>query len=378
MRALSLCRLALVACALGVGCTAEPADLPPPPHAADSRPGFVYASADRPLAFPGDYGPHPEYQTEWWYYTGNLRTADQRRFAYQLTFFRRSLVAPAERVERTAELASADIYMGHFALIDVAAAEHRLFERFSRGGGALAGARSRPHAVWLDDWKVSADGAARVLSAADDDVALQLTLLPTLGPILHGEGGYSRKGADPRQASHYYTFPRLDTRGTVEIGGSSHAVSGSSWMDHEFTSSGLGDEQIGWDWFSLQLSDGSALMLFHLRTRDGGIDAYSSGTWIGADGSQRHLKRDDFAIAVDGHWTSPHTGARYPAVWRIEIPSVGLTLDARPFVADQEVVASFVYWEGAVEVTGSSAGGPVEGVGFVELTGYASSMKGAF
>jgi len=378
MRAVAFALLALLAVVPGSGCTSDPPELPPPPHAADSRPGFVYASAARPLSFPGDFGPHPDYQTEWWYYTGNLRTADERRFAYQLTFFRRSLVAPAERVEREAELAAADIYMGHFALIDVAAGEHRLFERFSRGGGALAGARSQPHAVWLDDWKVTEQGERRLLSAADDGVALQLTLLPTLGPILHGEAGYSRKGADPRQASHYYTFPRLDSRGTIGIDGAEYTVAGTSWMDHEFTSSGLGDEQIGWDWFSLQLSDGSALMLFHLRTRGGGIDPYSSGTWIGADGTQRHLRRDEFAIEVGDHWTSSHTGARYPAAWRIEIPSIGLTLDARPLVADQEVVASFVYWEGAVEVSGRSDGGQLDGVGFVELTGYASSMSGAF
>ncbi len=349
------------------------------PHTAPERIGFTYARIDRPLSFPRDYGSHPDYQTEWWYYTGNLEGPSGRHFGYQLTFFRRALKPPAEVAERTVPTAANDIFMGHLALTDVDRGEQYAFERFGRGADPVAGVRSAPHAIWLDDWRVEAtDSGSRQLTAGDGPVKINLELRPTKGPIAHGVAGYSRKGPDPEKASHYYSFPRLQTIGTIEVGGSTHAVRGASWMDHEFTSSGLAEDQIGWDWFSIQLDNDVDLMLFHLRTDSGEVDPYSSGSLITADGAVETLDRDRFEIATSGSWLSPRTGAAYPAEWRIRIPDRAIDLQVRPHIPDQELALSFSYWEGAVEVEGSYGSNAVTGNGYAELTGYARSMKGAF
>ncbi len=365
--------------ALLSGCSSgEQTAAPVPPHAAPARDGFAFASADRGLSFPDDYGSHPEFQTEWWYYTGNVESDGGRHFGYQLTFFRRSLEPPGETAVRDVATAATDIYMGHLALSDSAAGEQRAFERFSRGADLLAGASSHPHSIWLDDWRVeTSPDQNRHLVAADGDVSIDLILAPTKGPVPHGVAGYSQKGADPNRASHYYSFPRMRTTGSIAVQGITYQVGGASWMDHEFTSSGLADDQIGWDWFSIQLDDGVDLMLFHLRTADG-VDPYSSGSLISDQGAVTRLGRDDFAIEAHGEWTSPRTGARYPAAWRVTIPDRGIDLQLQPRIADQELALSFVYWEGAVAVSGTHDAVPVRGNGYAELTGYARSMKGTF
>ncbi len=311
----------LLATSLLAACSGgESAPPPAPPHAAPARAGFVYASPDRVLKFPSDYGGHPDYQTEWWYYTGNVEDQAGRHFGYQLTFFRRSIKPPSETTARDVPTAATDIYMGHLALTDSSRGVQRAFERFSRGAEPVAGVRSSPHAIWLDDWRVETEGdGRRRLVAAQDGIALDLSLQATKGPILHGRGGYSRKGSDPNRASHYYSFPRLATRGSITVDGQRHRVAGASWMDHEFTSSGLADDQIGWDWFSIQLDNGVELMLFHLRTADGGVDPYSSGSVIAADGTVEALARENFSIDATAEWKSPRTDARYPAEWRIRI-----------------------------------------------------------
>jgi predicted secreted hydrolase len=337
--------------------------------------GFARALTPRAFHFPADHGRHPELRTEWWYYTGNLATAAGRRFGVQLTFFRNSLSPhPPERASRWA---ANEVYLAHFALTDVQGKRFRSFERLERGALGLAGAQASPFRVWLGDWSTTGPPKGDVAlpmhlvatSGGGDIAAIDLTLQAGKPPVLEGDHGLSRKGAEPGQASYYYSLPRMPAAGTVRIGGidgGTFAVSGLAWMDREWSTSSLGPDQVGWDWFSLQLADGRELMLYRLRKKDGSVDSASSGTLIAADGSSRPLTLADVALETSGSWTSPRSGARYPARFHLRLPAFGLDLDVRPLLADQELDTSFRYWEGAVAVTGSVAGS-----GYVELTGYA-------
>ena len=346
---------------------------------AGSSTGFTRAEGPAPLNFPADHGPHPGYQTEWWYTTGNLETEGGRHFGYQLTFFRRALIPAGKRPARASDWAADQVYMAHLALTDVDGRDHRAQERFARGAAELAGARGEPFAVWLENWRVEATAPDSYrLEAAGDGLTLDLHLTDLKGPTLQGDGGYSQKGPDPGNASFYYSLTRLQTAGTVIVDGDSFQVSGLSWMDHEFSTSALSAGQVGWDWFSLQLDDGSELMLFQIRRQDGSVDPYSSGTLIAAGGDPLTLGQDDFEVEVLDRWRSPDTGAEYPARWRIVVPTADLTLSLEPYLADQELELSYAYWEGAVRIEGERAGQAVGGDGYVELTGYAASMAQQF
>jgi predicted secreted hydrolase len=346
---------------------------------ADEVTGFARAEGPRPLEFPADHGPHPDYQTEWWYYTGNLKTEDERHFGYQLTFFRRALVPPAQRQDRPSNWATDQVYMGHFALIDVAGGRYQALERFARGAVGLAGAQAEPYHVWLEDWSVGEVALDVVrLRAAQDDLVIDLLLTDDKGPILQGDGGYSQKGPEPGNASYYYSQTRLASSGTVQVVDEIYQVNGLSWMDHEFSTSALAPDQVGWDWFALQMDDGRELMVFQIRKVDGSVDPFSSGTLVKLDGSTRHLSRDDFEIRVGDTWRSPHSGATYPSQWTVRVPLADLTLDLEPYLADQELNVSYAYWEGAVQISGEHGGDPVRGSGYVEMTGYASSMQEPF
>lgn len=341
--------------------------------------GFQRAEGPRDWSFPEDFGPHPDFQTEWWYYTGNLESAGGDRFGYQLTIFRRAVLPAADRAERESALATEQIYMGHFALSDVNAGEHYAFERFMRGAAGLAGAQSEPYQVWLENWQIEEIARDQYrLVAEQDGAAIDLLLTDIKGPILHGNGGYSQKGPEEGNASYYYSQTRLESAGIVRTLKGSFEVSGLSWKDHEFSTSALSAGQVGWDWFSIQLDDGSELMVFQIRRNDGTIDPFSSGTWISSNGETMPLERRDFEIQVADTWTSPNSGAEYPSEWILSIPELDLSLTIVPPLADQEMNVSYNYWEGAVDVNGTSQGSPVSGNGYVEMTGYAASMEGEF
>jgi predicted secreted hydrolase len=348
--------------------------------------GFARADGPRPLTFPRDHGPHEAFQTEWWYYTGNLTAATGEQFGYQLTFFRRSIAPPPAGAGEPASAWRTDqVYMAHFAITDVAGRNHHSFERFSRGAVGLAGAQAEPFRVWLEDWEAAGPdiGQARLRAAATGEageLSLDLTLRDLKGPILQGDRGYSRKGPEPGNASYYYSLPRIETTGTLALRGQTWIVTGLSWMDHEFSTSALGPELAGWDWFSLQLSDGSEVMLYALRRTDGRRDPFSSGTLIAPDGATRTLAPDEFEIVATERsaWRSPRTGGRYPAGWTLTVPAADLRLTVRPYLADQEMRTSLPYWEGAVGVEGTRSGQALTGKGYVELTGYARSLQGQF
>jgi predicted secreted hydrolase len=282
-------------------------------------------------------------------------------------------------VRRESAWAAEDVFLAHFALTDVAGGDHRSLERLSRGAAGLAGAQAEPFRVWLEDWSVEEqpDGRWRLVAAADG-VVVELQLDDLKGPVLQGDAGYSRKGPEPGNASVYYSLPRMASEGSITAGGRTLPVTGLSWMDHEYSTSALGPDQAGWDWFSIQLDDGSELMVFQLRREDGSVDAFSSGTLAAADGSTTALGPGDFAIEATGIWRSPRTGARYPSGWIVTVPSAGLRLALEPWLDDQEMETTYTYWEGAVRATGERAGAAVAGNGYVELTGYAGSMQGQF
>lgn len=341
--------------------------------------GFARAEGPRPFEFPLDFGPHPEFQTEWWYYTGHLETSEGRRFGYQLTFFRRALLPVELAPERSSQWATNQIYMGHFALTDIDGESFYAFERFARGAAGLAGAANDPYTVWLEDWRVEQIGPDQFsLYAASGQITLQLDLTDTKGPILQGDQGYSQKGPEAGNASYYYSQTRLQSQGRLQIGEESFALTGLSWKDHEISTSALSSEQAGWDWFSIQLENGYELMLYQLRGADGGIDPYSSGTLIGPEGETTHLALEDFTIEALDRWESPHSGAEYPIGWRISIPQADLELEIEPYLTDQELRLSFTYWEGAVRVRGRLGGDAVSGQGYVELTGYDEALGGQF
>ncbi len=337
--------------------------------------GFARALAPRPFSFPADHGPHPAFRTEWWYFTGNLEAAGGRRFGYQVTFFRNAL--SPQPLARASRWAARQVFLGHFAVTDVEAGRFHAFERFRREALGLAGARGSPFRVWLDDWSVEGRGEGGAplplrLRAAAGEVALDLLLEEGKPPVLQGEEGLSRKGAAPGQASYYYSLTRMPSGGRVSIGGEAWNVRGLSWMDREWSTSSLAKDQVGWDWFALQLADGRELMLFRLRLADGGTDLASAGSLVEPDGGARVLARDDAAVEVLARWKSPEGGA-YPSRWRVRVPSAGLELTVRPLVEDQEHRGAFRYWEGAVAVRGTARGRPVTGSGYVELTGYSET-----
>lgn len=328
--------------------------------------------------FPEDHGAHQDYQTEWWYYTGNLASEDGREFGYQLTFFRRALAVSL--VQRDSAWSTNQAFMAHFALTDVSNRSYHFFEKVDRGVDDLAGAKGLPYfSVWLHNWMVKQTSENEfTLSASQDGVAINLNLIDLKGPILQGDKGYSQKGRELGNASHYYSQTRLETMGTIRTGETEFAVKGLSWMDHEYSTSALGEGVIGWDWFSLQLDDGVELMLFTLRKEDGSLDEFSSGTIIYADGSTSNLEYKDFMITPQSTWRSPETRIRYPSKWKVEIPRENLVLTIEPKIDNQEPSGFITYWEGSVMTSGSREKNPVSGNGYVELTGYGSSMQGQF
>ncbi|GAB4549257.1 MAG: lipocalin-like domain-containing protein [Anaerolineales bacterium] len=338
--------------------------------------GFTPADGSRPLAFPADFGAHSDFRTEWWYYTGNLDNAAGRHFGFELTIFRAGLIPPTTEQPADSNWYSRDVYFAHFALSDIQSESFYAFERYSRPGPGLAGAQSSPYRVWLEDWSVEelASGSYH-LQAAQGELKIELALKDDMGIILHGEEGYSRKGNNANNASYYYSQPRLQAQGAVTLGAEKFEVSGLTWKDHEFSTGALDENQIGWDWFSLQFDDGSALMLFQLRERGGGVSASSSGTFIHADGTTAPLNGAAFSLNATDEWRSPHSGGTYPASWQIQLAAPNCALSVRPWMNDQEInFPAVTYWEGAVKFTGVCNGAPTQGNGYVELTGYAGNL----
>lgn len=360
---------------------------------------FRRAEGRRDWQFPRDHGQHPTYRLEWWYYTGILTAEQGRTFGYQLTFFRQGLAPRAPR--RPSAWAVQSLYLAHTALSDVGASRFLRDERVSRDSLGLAGSAPDRHRVWLGPWRAEPlkdDPHGVTLSVPAGAFALELTLRPEKPPVLHGQGGLDAKGSQSGQASWYYSLPRLATTGWVTVDGKRQEVRGQSWMDHEFGSGQLAPELVGWDWLALRLDDGSDLMLYRLRTKDGTSAASSGGSLIAPDGTSTPLRltdgrgegsdiRDDVVGEDTLHmlpgrtWESPVTGGVYPVVWRVEWPGQRMVLRVEPVFDAQENPPGpgtpFAYWEGMVRARGRRGQTPLIGEGYLELTGYAGELGGA-
>jgi predicted secreted hydrolase len=325
----------------------------------------------RVFSFPRDHAAHGDYRVEWWYYTGNVQAEDGRRFGYELTFFRTGVIPEPKIPSRWAVR---DLYVAHFALSDLAVGQFRFFQRVKRSGVGWAGASGDRYRVWNGDWEVHLEGDEHLLSAREEGHELRLRLKPCKPPVLHGVGGLSQKGPSRGNASHYYSLTRLDTSGTLALGGRSCSVTGQSWMDHEFSSSFLEKGQVGWDWLSIQLDDHRELMIYQIRHDDGQADPCSSGTIIAADGRTATIRSEEFTLTPGKRWTSPQTGAEYPIRWRLRMPARRLDLTIEAALAGQELdtraSVGFPYWEGSVGVQGTWNAEPIHGRGYLEMTGY--------
>jgi predicted secreted hydrolase len=378
----SLAGVLLLACVVCSHSAAFQSDRPPhsplpAPHSPSTSWKDAVAGFD--FAFPRDHASHPDYKVEWWYYTGNLREAKGgRRFGYQLTFFRIG-VNPAP--SNPSRWAVRDLHMAHLAVSDLDGGRFRFAERLNRAGVGWAGAAVDRYRVWNEDWEARPDERGRhVLRASDARIGLDLVLDPEKRPVVHGADGISQKGALPGNASHYYSLTRVATTGTIAIEGERFEIEGASWMDHEFGTSFLEPDQRGWDWFSIQLDDGTDLMLFQIRRDDGSRDPHSSGTFVAVSGAASAIGPGDFALEPGAAWTSPGSGASYPLTWKVNIFTHDLELEVRAALEDQELrterSTNVTYWEGAVEVAGTRGGRPVTGRGYLEMTGYSGASMG--
>jgi predicted secreted hydrolase len=329
---------------------------------APARPGYRFQ-------FPGDHGAHPEARLEWWYYTGHLSSRAGRRYGFELTFFRIGI--EGER----------DVDLAHFAISDIDGKTFHFWERVHRPFPGVAGTRQGRLSVWTENWSAEELGGDHILHASSEEAKLALRLHPEKPPVINGQDGVSRKGTGADEASHYVSLTRMAASGYLTTSSGLEPVSGLAWFDHEWGGGALPRDVVGWDWFSLQLSDGADLMIYRMRRRDGTATPYSSGTLVDAEGRSRPIDFREVNLSATGFWISKKSGARYPSGWRILLPGEGLALAVTPLLLDQELVTGgsegVTYWEGACRISGTSSGRPVTGQSYVELTGYAGPVPGA-
>ena len=372
----------LAAAAVLVATAGVPADTAGP-DAPVSQAGRVVPGY--PFRFPRDHFGHPEFESEWWYYTGNLFTASGRHFGFELTFFRRArdLAGGIDAAQPSAWDLD-QMYLAHFTMTDTDEERFVVVERLNRAGPGIAGADAERRRIWNGNWSVEwrrGDEArpVQVLAAMHRDAALHLVLEPRKPVVVHGREGVSRKVAgDPRAVSHYLSFTRMAASGSVAIEGDEFAVTGQAWMDHEFFSDYLAGSKVGWDWMSVQLDDGADVMLFGIRDAQGGYGPDTFGTFVDAGGGAHPIEPGGVAFRPGRRWRSEATGAEYPVEWQVAVPGLDLRLDVRPRIDAQEVFTAHgilpAYWEGAVRYSGEREGRPVSGVGYLEMTGYAGKL----
>ena len=333
--------------------------------------------------FPRDHGPHREFKTEWWYATGTLRDTEGRDYGFQLTFFRQG-IRPGSNPPGSSRFRVNELPFAHFALTDVSGGTFRHYQRSTRAAFGEAGFGVPPGPMaWMQDWILEADSSGilhlKASQKSDKDPGLversvDLKLIPERPPLVHGKGGVSPKSAHPGHASHYYSLTRLRAEGSVTIDGKSRSVKGIVWFDHEWATNSLDPEEAGWDWSGLHLSNGTDLMIFRIRDKEGRT-VFTSGTLREASGTVIDLH--DLTITPTGIWKSPHTKGNYPASMEVSIPSRNILLSLTPSLRDQELVLPpFAYWEGAVRASGSESGRELTGEGYLELTGYGGRIMG--
>lgn len=335
---------------------------------------FSKAVEKRKFIFPDDHGPHFDFRTEWWYFTGNLTSDDNRKFGYQFTIFRTAL--SKQKNERNSKWNSNQIYMAHFAVTDIDENKFFFDERFSREGNNLSGAQINPFKVWVEDWQITQTESRTKyelptisIKAKTDKMEINFTLEAIKPFVLQGDEGLSQKGKQPGNASYYYSYTRLKTDGKIILSGQEFSVRGFSWMDREWSTSALSEDQKGWDWFALQLEDNTEIMYYQMRKKDGTADVFSKGVFVDEKGASQLITKDSVVLKVTDYWLSP-TGEKYPSGWNLQIPSKEINLKITPAVKNQLMDVAVRYWEGSVKIEGTKNGNRVNGRGYVELTGY--------
>lgn len=337
-------------------------------HAQTTADGFALPQPGKTFAFPRDHGSHPEFRTEWWYITGHLDATDGHRFGFQVTFFRQA---------RREDDKTLHLHLAHAALLDAQTGRFLHEERLNRAGWDAASSETTL-AVHNGNWSLKLDESTQQLhitATVKNEALLQLDLTPSKPLVIFGKDGVSRKGASATAASHYLTWPRLKTTGTVRLGPAEHAVTGEAWMDHEFSSSQLDEGQVGWDWAALQLKDGREIMVYRMRRKDGTLDPASTLAVIDQQGKVRHLPSTSFTWEVLSTWKSPRNAAEYPTHIRIHFEDESFEL--KPLAQDQEQdggITRLPYWEGACDILDSH--GHTTGRAFLELAGYAGDLAG--
>ena len=379
----------------------------PPPQAPAPTPRFCKALPGYQFEFPRDHFSHPCFRTEWWYFTGNLTDRNGRRFGFELTFFREGVDNPYANPSRWRV---DDLYLAHFAVSDIAAERFSYTDRLHRAGIEMAGADPSKGRIWNGDWsatlRTQGGGESWLLEASSEGSSeagqrIRLELNPLRPPVIQGRDGVSQKAGGEGNASHYYSLTRLATSGVLETAGAAFEVSGLSWMDHEFSTNQLQPDQVGWDWVSLQMDDGTDWMFFQLRLRGGGGDArggasgeagggasgeasgrkdpHSAGSVALPDGTSVQLSAEDFQMTPLDEWRSPHSGGHYPIRWRIQVPSQGLDVTLSAAIQDQELLTQettgVTYWEGSILARGTRKEKSVQGRGYLEMTGYAGPLQ---
>ena len=376
-------QLATVALCLGFICSA--AEIPQL-----TSDGYAVPQPGRHFVFPRDHGSHPEFAIDWWYITGHLTATNDSSFGFQATFFRRALVPPgATNNSSSAAFGSSQIYLAHMALVNKKSGNFSYQEKLNRDGWD-ADSSTNTLALRNGNWSLRLVQGTNAVpeifelqGGVGADATFTLNLIPKTPLVIFGTNGVSRKAADPCASSHYLTFPRLAAKGILTLNETNLAVSGEAWMDHEFSSSQLGKDQVGWDWLSLQLSDGRELMAYRMRCKDGSTDPFSTVAWIDRKGQIQQIGPDNFNWAALAHWHSYKSGADYPSLVQLEAlnPASGKTekFIIQPIVADQELtgkVGGVGYWEGACRVLNTK--NDEIGQAYMELTGYSKSLKGSF
>lgn len=334
--------------------------------------GFMRAVREWQFSFPKDYGKHPNFQDEWWYFSGNLVAENGEAFGYELTFFRHALTFSPPNLNSTWSVR--DVYLAHLAISCMSQKRMVSLERICRELPQVAGASEGDLSVHIRNWWAKREGGVIMLKAGWEGFSINLVLNILKPPALHGMNGLCQTGKGPGEASYYYSLTHLATKGTIKFKGKrSLIIGGKSWFDREFFTLQLGEDQAGWDWFSLQLDNDMELMLYLIRRKDGTYETTSSGTIILPSGRYVHLKWPDFKVNVLKRWTSPKSKAVYPIKWKIEIPLIQAKLTISPIFKDQEFLHSSMgpYWEGYVRVMGKMSGEKVKGAGYSEMTGYA-------
>jgi predicted secreted hydrolase len=334
------------------------------------------------VSLPRDLYAHHEVQTEWWYYTGHLATASGSKLGFELVFFKRRTDLDRFGIVPLRIIAN-PLYLAHFAISDLSRGQFR-YEHLKSSGGIFdlpARASEDRYFLRLGKWTIrEGAGGLHILKATlGEDLVFEARLRPTKPVAMNGHEGHGVSFKDNGEASRYFSFTRMQAEGEITWYGKTEPFTGSAWMDREFGTWRTTENQKGWDWFSIQLDNGSELMIYHIRNMAGLPSLYSSGTYMDQHGSGTHLSRDEFEIAVLDSWTSPRTGAEYPIKWRVRAPKFGLDLLVSASLQDQELdtrgTTMIVYWEGACDVRGRHGNEVVEGRAYVELVGYDRSHE---